>query len=116
MRDHLKQAAPRRMIFPVGLKVFGQMLDPVSEKCDLHICAAGIFLMQLKLLKIQRLVALCHNEGANVDEDRILATILAGLVRCGICVIRTLHLFRVCRHTTDAVSRATAPCGVRRES
>ena len=74
LRDHFKQAASRRMIFPVGLKVLGQMLDPVSEKCDLHIRAAGIFLMQLKLRKIRRLVALCHNEGANVDEDRILAT------------------------------------------
>src|SRR5437868_1969613 len=30
--------------------------------------------MQLELLEIRRLVALCHNEGANVDEDRILAT------------------------------------------
>jgi hypothetical protein len=75
LRDHFKQAASRRMIFPVGLKVLGQMLDPVSEKCDLHIRAAGIFLMQLELLKIRRLVALCHNEGANVDEERVLATV-----------------------------------------
>jgi hypothetical protein len=74
MRDHLKQAAPRRMIFPVGLKVFSQMLDPAGEKCDLHIRAAGIFFMQLELLETRRLVALCHNEGANVDEDRSLAT------------------------------------------
>ena len=62
------------MIFPVGLEVLGQMLDPAGEKCDLHIRAAGIFSMQLELLKIHRLVALCHNEGANLDEDRILAT------------------------------------------
>ena len=74
LRDHFKQAASRRMIFPVGLKVLRQMLDPVSEKCDLHIRAAGIFLMQLELLKIQRLVALCHNEGAILDEERVLAT------------------------------------------
>jgi hypothetical protein len=40
----------------------------------LHIRAAGIFLMQLELLETQRLVALCHNEGANLDEDRGLAT------------------------------------------
>jgi len=50
------------------------MLDPVREKCDLHIRAAGIFFMQLELFKTQRLVAFCHNEGANVDEERILAT------------------------------------------
>jgi hypothetical protein len=74
MRDHLKQAASGRMIFPVGLQVLSQMLDPAGEKCDLHIRAAGIFFMQLELLEIPRLVALCHNEGANVDEDRTLAT------------------------------------------
>ncbi len=50
------------------------MLDPVREKCDLHIRAAGIFVMQLDLLEIQRLVALSHNEGAIVDEESIFAT------------------------------------------
>jgi hypothetical protein len=50
------------------------MLDPARKKRDLHIRAAGIFLMQLELLEIRRLVALCHNKGANLDEDRILAT------------------------------------------
>ena len=74
LRDHLKQAAPRRMIFPVSLKVLSQMLDPAGQKCDLHIRAAGIFFMQLELLETRRLVALCHNEGVNLDEDRLLAT------------------------------------------
>ena len=50
------------------------MLNPVREKCDLHIRAAGIFFMQLELLEIQRLVALSHNEGAIVDEESIFAT------------------------------------------
>ena len=50
------------------------MLDPVREKCDLHIRAAGIFVMQLELFEIQRLVALSHNEAPIVDEERILAT------------------------------------------
>ena len=54
------------------------MLDPVREKCDLHIRAAGIFVMQLKLLEIQRLVALSHNEGAIVDEESIFATAQRG--------------------------------------
>ena len=74
MRDHLKQAASRRVIFAVDLEVLGQMLNPARKKCDLHIRAAGIFLMQLELLETQRLVALYHNEGANLDEDRSLAT------------------------------------------
>ena len=50
------------------------MLDPVREKCDLHIRAAGIFVMQLELFEIQRLVALSHNEGATVDQESIFAT------------------------------------------
>jgi hypothetical protein len=62
------------MIFLVSLKMLSQMLDPAGEKCDLHIRAAGIFVMQLNLLEIQRLVALSHNEGPIVAEEPILAT------------------------------------------
>ena len=116
MRDHLKQAATRRMIFPVDLKVLIQMLDPTGQKCDLHIRAAGILFMQLELLEIRRLVALCHNEGANLDEDRVLATHALKHPRGGICVIRMPRLFRVCHRTKDSVSRATEPCAVRRRS
>lgn len=50
------------------------MLDPVGEKCDLHIRAAGIFVMQLELLEIQRLVAFSHNEGPILTEEPIFAT------------------------------------------
>src|SRR5262249_21066579 len=74
LRDHLEEAAPRRMIFSVNLEVLSQMLDPAREKCDLHIRAAGVFVMQLELLEIRRLVALCHNEAPIVAEERILAT------------------------------------------
>jgi len=62
------------MIFPVSLKVLSQMLNPAGEKGDLHIRAAGIFVMQLDLLEIQRLVALRHNEGPIVAEEPIFAT------------------------------------------
>src|SRR6478736_1659437 len=62
------------MIFPVNLKVLSQMLDPAGQKCDLHIRAVGIFVMQLELLEIRRLVALSHNEGPIVTEEAILAT------------------------------------------
>ena len=54
------------------------MLDPVREECDLHIRAAGIFVMQLEFLEIRRLVALSHNEGASVDEKSISATAQRG--------------------------------------
>ncbi len=50
------------------------MLDPMREKCDLHIRAAGIFVMQLELLEIQRLVALSHNEAPIVAKEPIFAT------------------------------------------
>jgi hypothetical protein len=40
----------------------------------LHIRAAGIFVMQLELLEIQRLVTLSHNEGPIVAEEPSFAT------------------------------------------
>ena len=62
------------MIFSVNLEVFSQMLDPAGKKCYLHIRAAGVFLMQLELLEIRRLVALSHNEAPIVAEEPIFAT------------------------------------------
>ena len=50
------------------------MLDPVRQQCDLHIRAAGIFVMQLELLEIRRLVAFSHNEGPIVADELIFAT------------------------------------------
>jgi len=50
------------------------MLDSMREKCHLHIRAARIFIMQLELLKIRRLVALCHNEAPIVAEEPVFAT------------------------------------------
>ena len=60
------------------------MLDPVREECDLHIRAAGIFVMQLEFLEIRRLVALSHNEGATVDEESIFATAQRGEYQLGL--------------------------------
>jgi hypothetical protein len=98
LRDHLKQAAPRRVIFPVGLKVLSQMLDPAGKKCDLHIRAAGIFVMQLKLLETQRFAALCHNEGATLDEEPILATAQTTHARISRYALK-LDAFPACRRT-----------------
>ena len=50
------------------------MLDSAGKKCDLHIRAARIFVMQLEFLEIRRLVALSHNEGPIVTEEPIFAT------------------------------------------
>ena len=95
LRDHLEQAPPRRMIFLVSLKVLSQMLDPAGEKCDLHIRAASIFVMQLELLEIQRLVALCHNEGRIVTEEPILATEQTGDVSRYVLLSRMSFPFAV---------------------
>jgi hypothetical protein len=86
------------MIFPVNLKVLSQMLDPVREKCDLHIRAAGIVVMQLELLEIRRLVALGHNEAPIVAEEPIFATAQTSRA----CVSRSVlkpDVFPVCRRT-----------------
>ena len=86
------------MVFPVRLKVLSQMLDPAGEKCDLHIRAAGIFVMQLELLEIQRLVALSHNEGRIVTEEPIFATEQTSRARISRRVLK-LDAFPACRHT-----------------
>ena len=86
------------MIFLVNLKVLSQMLDPVREKCDLHIRAAGIFVMQLELLEIRRLVALGHNEAPIVAEEPIFATAQTSRA----CISRSVlkpDVFPVCRRT-----------------
>src|SRR5436190_14169946 len=95
------------MIFPIGLKVLSQMLNRTGEKCDLHIRAAGIFVMQLKLLEAQRFTALCHDEVATLEEEPILAT--AHHASPAESVIIPLPVFRVCRRTTGGVSPASAP-------
>jgi hypothetical protein len=86
------------MIFPVNLKVLSQMLDPVREKCDLHIRAAGIVVMQLELLEIRRLVALGHNEAPIVAEEPIFATAQTSRACSSRCVLK-LDVFPVCRRT-----------------
>jgi hypothetical protein len=64
----------------------------------LHIRAAGIFIMQLELLEIRRLVALSHNEGPIVTEEPILATAQTSRACISRCVLK-LDAFRVCRRT-----------------
>ena len=63
------------------------MFDPVREECDLHIRAAGIFVMQLEFLEIRRLVALSHNEGATVDDESIFATAQRGEDQLGLVLL-----------------------------
>ena len=76
------------------------MLDPVREKRDLHIGAAGIFVMQLELLEIQRLIALSHNEAPIVAEEPFFAT--AQTIRAWHQArVLKLDAFPVCRRTKD---------------
>ena len=94
LRDHFKQAATRRMIFPVGLEMLGQMLDSAGQKCDLHIRAASVFVVQLELLKA--FGALCHNEGPTLVEEPVLATgQLIGSCRVGAIHKQLLFAFAI---------------------
>ena len=86
------------MIFLVNLKVLSQMLDPVREKCDLHIGATGIVVMQLELLEIRRLVALGHNEAPIVAEEPIFATAQTSRAYNSRSVLKP-DVFPVCRRT-----------------
>jgi hypothetical protein len=60
---HFEEATTRGMIFGIGLQVFGQLLDSAREKCDLHVCTAGVFIVKLELLEAHCTAAFCHNEG-----------------------------------------------------
>jgi hypothetical protein len=88
------------------------MLDPVREKCDLHIRAAGIFVMQLELLEVQRLVTLSHNEGPIVAEEPIFATAQTSYPCLNERVL-TLDGFPVCRRTKGLASHANGLRGDR---
>jgi hypothetical protein len=66
--DHLEEAAARGMIFGVTLQVFRKLGDPASQKCHLHIRAAGVFLMELELLHVLRVTAFCHKRRPIVDD------------------------------------------------
>ena len=74
------------------------MLDPVREKCDLHIRTAGIFVMQLKLLETHRFATLCHNEGRIVTEEPIFATAQTTHARISRYALK-LDAFPACRRT-----------------
>jgi hypothetical protein len=57
------------MVFGMALEVFGQLPDPAGEECDLHVRAAGILLMELKLLHVHRITAFCHKRAGIVGEE-----------------------------------------------
>jgi hypothetical protein len=50
------------MVLGMAYEVFGQLPDPASEECNLHIRAAGVLIVELKLRHVHRVTAFCHNE------------------------------------------------------
>ena len=61
------------MIFGVALEVVGQLRDPAGEERNLHIRAAGVLLVELKLLHVHRVTAICHKRVRIVGEEHVLA-------------------------------------------
>jgi len=61
------------MVFGMALEVVGQLSNPAGEEGDLHIRAAGIFLMELELLHVHRVTAFCHKRAGIVGEEWGLA-------------------------------------------
>src|SRR5205085_6900885 len=81
-RHHLEEAAARRMVFGMALEVFGQLPDPAGEKCDLHVRAAGILLVELELLHVHRVTAFCHKRAGIVGEESAFASAAATYCFC----------------------------------
>ena len=73
-RHHLEEAAARRMVFGMALEVFGQLPDPAGQKCDLHVRAASVFIVELELLHVHRVTAFCHKRAGSVGEEWALAS------------------------------------------
>lgn len=61
------------MIFGVALEVVSQLRDTAREKGNLHICAAGVVFMELKLPHVHRVTTVCHNRTCTLGEERALA-------------------------------------------
>lgn len=49
---HLQKTTTGGVIFKVFAQMLGQVVDAVSEACDLHVCAACVLLMKLEGLAI----------------------------------------------------------------
>jgi len=45
LADHLEQAAARGIVMPRGPEMFREVLDPLREKRDLYLRAAGVLLV-----------------------------------------------------------------------
>jgi hypothetical protein len=71
------------MIFGVTLQVFRKLRDPLSEECDLHVRAPGIFFVELELLNIHCVTACCHKRSRTVDEVRRIASSHVDVSNCG---------------------------------
>ena len=48
LTNHDEQSATRAVILFTGLQVFGQMVDPLGEKGNLHIGGTGVALVQFE--------------------------------------------------------------------
>ena len=48
LADHHQQPATRAVIFLVALQVFGQMVDPLRQQGNLHVCRTSVSFVQLK--------------------------------------------------------------------
>ena len=42
LRDHLKQTAPRMVVFLVKLKMLSKFVNPLAEQSDLHLGRSGV--------------------------------------------------------------------------
>ena len=47
--DETQETATRRDVFFVGREVLGKVADALGHQCDLHVGAAGVTIMKLKL-------------------------------------------------------------------
>jgi len=68
LADHHQQSAPGTVVFFVALQMLGEQVNPLGQKCDLHIRRPRILFMQSKAIdrfrfRFHSSVHLFFNEG-----------------------------------------------------
>ena len=48
LRDHFQHASSGAVVLDVLLQMLSQVINPLSQKGDLHVCGPGVLLVKLK--------------------------------------------------------------------
>ena len=87
--DEEEQPAAGRVVFDVRLEMLGELVDALSQQRNLHVGAAGVFLVQLERLDV---LGVCHikffislSRAAKYGEEFGVGKWNLPILLCGAC-------------------------------